>query len=109
MGYVGFVRKNLRGEFLGFFQVLDRPDWSPKGVARHNRRGENDIPGRVGEYFGRITFIYRAIDSGMITLPDVTSGRVTLAEIAEVNHYLDMKQDIEYAVTKESEGKYAHS
>jgi hypothetical protein len=32
----------------------------------------------------------------MITLPDVTSGRVTLAEIAEVNHYLDMKQDIEY-------------
>jgi hypothetical protein len=32
----------------------------------------------------------------MITLPDVTSGRVTLAEIAEVNHYLDMKSDIEY-------------
>ena len=32
----------------------------------------------------------------MVSLPDVTSGRVTLAEIAEVNHYLDMKQDIEY-------------
>lgn len=32
----------------------------------------------------------------MITLPDVTSGRVTLAEIAEANHYLDMKADIEY-------------
>ena len=43
-----------------------------------------------------MTFIYRAIDSGMVSLPDVTSGRVTLAEIAEVNHYLDMKNDIEY-------------
>jgi hypothetical protein len=32
----------------------------------------------------------------MVSLPDVTSGRVTLAEIAEVNHYLDMKSDIEY-------------
>ena len=32
----------------------------------------------------------------MISLPDVTSGRVSLAEIAEVNHYLDMKNDIEY-------------
>lgn len=42
-----------------------------------------------------MTFIYRAIDSGMISLPDVTSGRVTLAEIAEINHYLDMKSDIE--------------
>ena len=41
-------------------------------------------------------FIYRAIDGGMMTLPDVTSGRVTLAEIAEANHYLDMKADIEY-------------
>ena len=92
MGYVGFVRKNLRGKLLGFFQVLERADWRPKGI----KRNKDDVPGRVGEYFGRITFIYRAIDSGMVSLPDVTSGRVTLAEIAEVNHYLDMKSDIEY-------------
>jgi hypothetical protein len=32
----------------------------------------------------------------MVSLPDVTSGRVTLAEIAGINHYLDMKSDIEY-------------
>jgi len=32
----------------------------------------------------------------MISLPDVTSGKVSLAEIAEANHYLDMKADIEY-------------
>ena len=40
-------------------------------------------------------FIYRAIDSGMVSLPDVTSGRVSLAEIVEINHYLDMRSDIE--------------
>lgn len=35
----------------------------------------------------------------MIALPDVTAGRVDLAEIAEVNHYLDMKSDLEeYAI-----------
>ena len=32
----------------------------------------------------------------MGSLHDVTSGSVTLAEIAEANHYLDMKADIEY-------------
>ena len=98
MGYVGFVRKNLRGKLHGFFAVLDRPDWRPKT----NRRDSFDIPGCVGEYFGRVTFIYRAIDSGMISLPDVTSGRVSLAEIAEVNHYLDMKQDIEYYANQQA-------
>ena len=54
-------------------------------------------------------FIYRAIDAGMVTMRDVVDGVVTLADIVAVNHYLDMKQDIEYAVTKESEGKYANS
>lgn len=49
-----------------------------------------------------MTFIYRAIDSGMVTLPDVTEGRVTLAELAEVNHYLDMKADIEYAAMEKT-------
>lgn len=42
-----------------------------------------------------MTFIYRAIDSGMVSLSDVKAGRVNLADIAEVNHYLDMKSDIE--------------
>ena len=92
MGYAGTLLQGFRGQYLGFFQVLERPDWRPKGI----KRNKDDVPGRVGEYFGRITFIYRAIDSGMVTLPDVTSGRVTLSEIAEANHYLDMKADIEY-------------
>ena len=53
-------------------------------------------------------FIYRAIDAGMVTMRDVVDGAVTLADIVAVNHYLDMKQDIEYAVSKENEGK-AHA
>ena len=43
-----------------------------------------------------MTFIWRVIDSGMVSLTDVTSGKVTLAELAEAGHYLDMKSDIEY-------------
>jgi hypothetical protein len=50
-------------------------------------------------------FIYRAIDSGMISLPDVTSGRVSLYEIIEINHYLDMRVDIEYMAQKDAEKK----
>jgi hypothetical protein len=38
----------------------------------------------------------------MVSLPDVTSGKVTLAEIVEVNHYLDMKSDIEYMAHEKS-------
>lgn len=49
-----------------------------------------------------MTFIYRAIDSGMVSLPDVKEGRVNLADIAEVNHYLDMKSDIEYAAMEKA-------
>jgi len=33
----------------------------------------------------------------MVSLPDVKSGRVNLADIAEINHYLEMKSDIEYS------------
>ena len=44
----------------------------------------------------------------MVTLRDVIDGAVTLAELVTINHYLDMKADIEYAVSKENEGKYAH-
>jgi hypothetical protein len=48
------------------------------------------------------------IDSGMVSLADVRAGRVTLADIAEASHYLDMKQDIERYFTDKSreEGKH---
>ena len=39
---------------------------------------------------------------------DVVDGFVTLADLVALNHYLDMKQDIEYAISKENEGKYAY-
>ena len=32
----------------------------------------------------------------MVSLVDVNSGRVTLADLAGINHYLEMKNDIEY-------------
>ncbi len=41
-------------------------------------------------------FIYRAIESGMVSLTDVKSGKATLADLVEINHYLDMRSDIEY-------------
>ncbi len=33
---------------------------------------------------------------------DVLVGNITLAEIVRINHYLDMKQDIEYMVSEEA-------
>lgn len=33
---------------------------------------------------------------------DVLEGNITLAEIVRINHYLDMKQDIEYMVSEEA-------
>lgn len=35
-------------------------------------------------------------------MTDVLNGNITLAEIVRVNHYLDMKQDIEYMVSEEA-------
>lgn len=35
-------------------------------------------------------------------MTDVLNGSITLAEIVRVNHYLDMKQDIEYMVSEEA-------
>ena len=32
----------------------------------------------------------------MVSLVDVNSGRVTLADLVEINHYLDMRSDSEY-------------
>ena len=44
----------------------------------------------------------------MVSLPDVREGRVTLADLMEVNHYLEMKADIEhYSMDKaREEGKH---
>ena len=33
---------------------------------------------------------------------DVLEGNITLAEIVRINHYLDMKQGIEYMVSEEA-------
>lgn len=41
--------------------------------------------------------VYRVIDAGMVSLPDVLDGKVSLADIVEASHYLDMKSDIEWA------------
>lgn len=40
----------------------------------------------------------------MVSLPDVKAGRVSLADLVEVNHYLDIKADIEqYAMDRAKE------
>lgn len=41
----------------------------------------------------------------MVSLVDVTSGRVSLADIVGVNHYLDMRSDIEYMVNEKETQK----
>lgn len=41
-------------------------------------------------------FIYRAIDSGMVSYLDVKHGAVSLADIIGIVHYLNMKSDVEY-------------
>lgn len=41
-------------------------------------------------------------------MPDVTAGRVSLAEIAEANHYLDMKADIEYNAMEKARKEVKH-
>ena len=52
--------------------------------------------------------IYRAIDSGMVSLPDVLEGRVSLADIVEVIHYLEMKSDIEWANSQSGRKEGVH-
>lgn len=44
----------------------------------------------------------------MVSLPDVTSGRVSLAEIVEIDHYLDMKSDIEAYMTEKAREESKH-
>lgn len=38
----------------------------------------------------------------MVSMRDVIDGAVSLADIVTINHYLDMKQDIEYMVSEEA-------
>jgi hypothetical protein len=35
-------------------------------------------------------------------MTDVLNGNITLSEIVRVNHYLDMKQDIEFMANEEA-------
>lgn len=44
-----------------------------------------------------MTLIYRVLDAGMVTMTELKSGTVSLADIVGMTHYLDMKADIEYA------------
>lgn len=44
-----------------------------------------------------MTFIYHVLDAGMVTMTELKSGLVTLADLVGMTHYLDMKNDIEYA------------
>ena len=37
-------------------------------------------------------------------MTDVLKGDISLADIVRVNHYLDMKQDIEYMMSEENRG-----
>lgn len=47
-----------------------------------------------------MTFIYRVLDAGMVTMTELKSGMVTLSDLVGMTHYLDMKSDIEYANLK---------
>lgn len=51
----------------------------------------------MSEEFKDTLFIYKAIDSGMVSFGDVKNGNVTIAELAKIAQYLAMKSDIEYA------------
>lgn len=53
-----------------------------------------------------MTFIYNVISSGMVTYADVVEGRVSLAALVEMSHYLEMRSDIrKYQFDKEMNDK----
>ena len=86
---------------MGFFQALQSSYWRPRGI----RRDKITIPGKVTEELQDALFIYRAIDSGMVTLTEVKNGDVTIAELVRIAQYLDMKSDIEYANTPKTKAR----
>lgn len=48
-------------------------------------------------------FIYRAIESGMVSFAEVREGAVSLSDLVNMNTYLDMRSDIEYNAMKLAE------
>lgn len=48
-------------------------------------------------------FIYRAIESGMVSFTEVRDGSVSLCDLVGINTYLDMRSDIEYNAMKVAE------
>ena len=44
----------------------------------------------------------------MVSLSDVKAGKVSLADIAEANHYLDMKSDMEYYLSEKTRKEVEH-
>lgn len=54
-----------------------------------------EIPGTIREDFEPEIMIYRAINSGMVSMAEVKRGEVTLRDIVRICAYLDIKNDIE--------------
>ena len=50
-------------------------------------------------------FIYRAVHSGMVSMGEVNRGDVTLADLVEMNHYLDAIDDINYFANEDNRPK----
>lgn len=50
-------------------------------------------------------FIYRAVKSGMVSMGEVNRGDVTLADLVEINHYLDALDDIQYFSMEENKAR----
>ena len=53
-----------------------------------------------------MTFIYRAVHSGMVSMGEVNRGDVTLADLVEINHYLDAVDDIRYFSMEENKNRW---
>lgn len=70
---------------------MQSPDWRARGV----HRDKPQIPGECSREFEQLGFIYRAIDAGMVSFHEVASGEATLVDLVRINHYLDMKADIQ--------------
>ncbi|WP_295267572.1 hypothetical protein [Veillonella sp.] len=49
--------------------------------------------------------IWRAIDAGMVTMTEVKTGIVTLADIQRITAFLDFKSDFEYNVSEKLKNK----
>lgn len=50
-------------------------------------------------------FIYRAVNSGMVSMGEVNRGDVTLVDLVEINHYLNALDDVQYFSMEETKAK----